>query len=108
MAAATLVVVASVATGLVLHTGAGSPTPQIAGSPAAPTAAEVSPICTTTDPASVLGPSSTTLPTSPVSKVVAPSGGVADFAATSSALYVDNGSQLVTYSLSGAQESAFA
>jgi len=108
MAAATLVVVASAATGLVLHNAAAAPTPQIAGSPAAPTASEVSPICTTTDPAAVLGPSSTTLPTAPVAKVVTPSGGVSDFAATSSALYVDNGTQLVTYSLSGAEKSAFA
>ncbi len=43
-----------------------------------------------------------------MSKVVTPSGGVTDFAATSSALYVDNGTQLVTYSLSGAEQSAFA
>ena len=76
MASATLVVVASLATGMALTTGAGSTTPQIPGSPAAPSASEVSPICTTTDPASVLGPASSTLPTAPVSKVVTPSGGV--------------------------------
>jgi hypothetical protein len=107
MAAATLVVVASLAAVIVPRFGNGSAAPQIPGSPAAPTAAEVSPICTTTTPAKVLGPASTALPTSPVSTVVTPSGGVANFAATSSALYVNNGTQLVTYSLSGAQESAF-
>ena len=107
MAAATLVVVASLAAVIVPRFGNGSAAPQIPGSPAAPTAAEVSPICSTTIPAKVLGPASAALPASPVSTVVTPSGGVANFAATSSALYVNNGTQLVTYSLSGAQESAF-
>jgi len=107
MVAATLVVAASLAV-VVVPRFDGTAAPQIAGSPAAPTAAEVSPICTTTTPGKVLGPSSGALPSTPVSTVVTPSGGVTNFAATSSALYVNTGSQLVTYSLSGAQQSAFA
>ena len=85
---------------------ASSPSPQIPGGPAAPTAAEVSPICTTTTPASALGPSAS-LPANPVSKLVTPAGGVTGFAATSSGLYVDNGTELITYTLGGAQVSAF-
>ena len=37
---------------------AGPPTPQIAGSVAAPTAADISPICDAPDPSGILGPSS--------------------------------------------------
>ena len=85
---------------------AAAPSPQIPGSPTAPTAAEVSPICTTATPASVLGPASNT-PANPVTKLVTPAGGVAGFAATASDLYVDTGSTLVTYTLAGAQVSAF-
>ena len=82
--------------------------PQIAGSVAAPTAAEVSPICTTSDPAAVLGPATTNLPSNPVSTLVTPSGGVAGFSATSSDLYVDTGTHLITYTLAGAQVSSFS
>ena len=82
--------------------------PQISGSVAAPTAAEVSPMCTTTNPASVLGPSTTNLPSNPVSTLVTPSGGVAGFAATSTNLYVDTGTRLVTYTLAGAQVGSFS
>jgi hypothetical protein len=74
--------------------------PQSPGSPAAPTASEISPVCTTTTPSSVLGPSSST-PANPVSKLVTPAGGVSSFAATASNLYVNTGSQLVTYTLAG-------
>ena len=81
--------------------------PQIAGSPAAPSATEIAPMCTTTNPASVLGPTTTSLPSKPVTTVVTPPGGVESFAATSSALYVDTGTQLVTYSLSGVEQRAF-
>ena len=81
--------------------------PQITGSPAAPTAAEVSPICTTTTPASVLGPSTSTLPASPVSTLVSPTGGVVNFSATSTDLYVNTGTQLITYTLAGAKVSSF-
>ncbi|HEX7443029.1 MAG TPA: hypothetical protein VF320_04020, partial [Acidimicrobiales bacterium] len=37
-----------------------------------------------------------------------PSGGVVNFAATSSALYVNTGTRLVTYSLTGVQSASFA
>ena len=78
----------------VLNTAhAGLPTPQIAGSVAAPTAAEASPICDAPDPSAILGPSIHPA-ANPTSTVVTPSGGVANFAATSSDLYVDTGSQL--------------
>ena len=86
---------------------AGPPTPQIPGSVAAPTAAEVSPICDAPDPAGVLGPAPS-LPANPTSTVVTPSGGVVNFTATSTDLYVDTGSQLITYTLSGTEVSSFA
>ena len=86
---------------------ASSPTPQIPGSPAAPSASEISPVCTTTTPASVLGPS-TVLPGNPTSTVVTPSGGVQNFAATATNLYVDTGAKLITYTLAGTQVSSFA
>ena len=86
---------------------ATAPTPQIAGSPAAPTASEISPVCTTTNPATTLGPA-TTLPGSPTATVVTPPGGVDSFTATSTDLYVDTGGQLITYSLSGVEVSSFA
>jgi len=106
MAAATLVAVASVL--VAVWPGSGASTgPQIPGSPPAPTAAEVSPVCTTTNPASALGPA-TAVPPSPVSTVTTPSGGVVNFAAASSALYVNTGARLVTYSLTGVQQSSFA
>ncbi len=87
--------------------GATSPASQIPGSPAAPTAAEITPVCRTSSPASALGPA-TSLPAHPTSTVVTPSGGVVNFAATASALYVDTGTHLDTYSLSGAQLGSFA
>ena len=86
-------------------TGAGSP--QIPGSPAAPTASEISPVCQTTNPASVLGPA-TALPSNPVSSVVTPAAGVVNFTATTSALYVNTGTNLVTYTLAGSQTGSFA
>ena len=87
--------------------GATSTASQIPGSPAAPTAAEITPVCQTTTPAASLGPM-TSLPANPVSKVVAPTGGVVEFATTATALYVDTGTNLVTYSLSGVQQGSFA
>ena len=63
-----------------------APSPQIAGSPAAPTASEIS----------------------PVSKLVTPTGGVENFAATATDLYVYTGSQLAVYTLGGAPVTAFA
>ena len=81
--------------------------PQIPGSPAAPNASEISPVCTTTTPSTVLGPSSS-VPANPVSKFITPTGGVSSFAATTSNLYVNTGSQLLTYTLAGAQVGTFA
>jgi tetrahydromethanopterin S-methyltransferase subunit B len=86
---------------------ASAPSPQIPGSPAAPGAAEISPVCTTTTPSAVLGPAPA-LPSNPVSTVVTPTGGVNSFTATSTNLYVDTGSQLITYTLAGALVSSFA
>ena len=60
---------------------AGRPTPQIHGSVAAPTAADISPICDAPDPTGILGPSST-LPSNPTSTLVTPPGGVVNFTAT--------------------------
>ncbi len=85
---------------------AGSPTPQISGSVAAPTAAEISPICDAPDPTGILGPS-TNLPSDPTSTLVTPPGGVVNFTATSTDLYVDTGSRIVTYTLSGTEVSSF-
>ncbi|HUZ09668.1 MAG TPA: discoidin domain-containing protein [Acidimicrobiales bacterium] len=84
-----------------------STAPQIPGSPAAPTAAEITPVCRTTSPAAVLGPA-TSLPARPTNTVVTPPGGVVNFAATTAALYVNTGTRLVTYSLAGAQQGSFA
>ncbi|HEY4927769.1 MAG TPA: discoidin domain-containing protein, partial [Acidimicrobiales bacterium] len=67
----------------------------------------MSPVCTTTTPSTVLGPS-TSVPANPVSKLFTPSGGVDGFTATSTNLYVYTGTQLVTYTLSGAQVGTFA
>jgi hypothetical protein len=86
---------------------ATAPPPQISGSVAAPTPAEVDPVCTTTNPASIQGPAPT-LPANPVSTVVTPSGGVSNFTTTATNIYVDTGSQLVTYTLAGAPVSSFA
>ncbi len=105
--------VAALCASVTVGTGGGGPVhaagtaPQIAGSPAAPTASEVSPVCTTTTPSTSLGPA-TALPTHPTATVVTPTGGVSSFAATATNLYVDTGGQLVTYTLSGAKVSSFA
>ena len=85
---------------------AGSPTPQISGSVAAPSAADISPICDAPDPTGILGPSSS-VPSDPTSTLVSPPGGVVNFTATSTDLYVDTGSQLVTYTLAGSEVRSF-
>ena len=85
---------------------AGAPTPQIRGSVAAPAAADVSPICDAPDPTGILGPASN-LPSDPTTTLVNPTGGVVNFTATSTDLYVNTGSQLITYTLSGAEVRAF-
>jgi hypothetical protein len=81
-------------------------TPQIAGSVAAPTTAEVSPVCDAPNTSSTLGPASA-VPSSPTSTVITPSGGVDNFTATATNIYVDTGSVLDTYSLAGALVSSF-
>ena len=106
VAAAVLVVVPSVIGGF--GPSAGAPAPQVPGSPAAPTAAEISPVCTTTDPASALGPATTTLPTAPVTTVFTPPGSVVGFTASPTNLYVDDGTRLITTTLTGATVSSFA
>ncbi len=106
-AVATLVASLTVGVSIGSPAHAVAPPPQIAGSPAAPTASEISPVCTTTTPSTVLGPS-TTVPANPVSKLVTPTGGVENFAATATDLYVYTGSQLAIYTLAGAPVTAFA
>jgi hypothetical protein len=104
---AVLVVLAS---GIGLFMGsahAGAPTPQISGSVAAPAAAEVSPICDAPNPTSILGPSSS-LPTTPTSTLVTPPGGVVNFTTTASNIYVNTGSQMIVYNLSGTEVSSFS
>ena len=107
MVAAALVVALTLIVALWPGSRLGAPAAQLPGSPAAPTAAEITPMCNTTTPASVLGPA-TSLPANPTTTVVMPSGGVEDFTATASALYVDTGTHLVTYTLSGTQTASFA
>jgi hypothetical protein len=105
--AGSIIVIAAVLVGSLGSAHAGAPTPQINGSVAAPTPAEASPICDAPDPSDILGPSSN--PTSdPTSTLVSPTGGVLNFTATATDLYVDTGSELITYTLSGHQVSAFA
>ena len=106
VAIATLVLVASTFVALWHHSGASTGS-QISGGPPAPSATEISSVCTTTSPASALGPA-VSLAGSPVSTLVSPSGGVVNFAATSSAIYVNTGSRLNTYSLSGVLQASFA
>ncbi|HLH27339.1 MAG TPA: hypothetical protein VKW77_00405, partial [Acidimicrobiales bacterium] len=77
--------------------GAGS---QIPGSVAAPSASEASPVCVAADPSTVLGPAPS-LPANPTKVLVRPPGGVVSFTATSSDLYVNTGSQLAVYTLTG-------
>jgi hypothetical protein len=104
---ASLLTAATVGSSLGGSAHATAPPPQIAGSVAAPTASEIDPVCTSTNPASFLGPAPT-LPANPVSSVVTPSGGVENFTTTASNLYVNTGSQLITYTLGGVQVSSFA
>ena len=109
--AVTGLVVAAVATAvpvlLVGTTGAGHAAgSQIPGSVAAPSASEASPICDAPNPQTTLGPQPN-LPTRPTSALVSPPGGVVAFTATASDLYVNTGSQLITYTLSGSEVGAF-
>ena len=107
LTAVVLVAVTSVMGGLFSAAGAGSPTPQIPGSVAAPTAAEISPICQAPDTTGVLGPSST-LPSTPTSTLISPPGGVVNFTALSTGIYVNTGSKIITYTLGGSEVSSFS
>ncbi len=82
-----------------------------AGSVPAPSASEVSPMCNTVEPATVLGPASTTVPASPVTTVATPTGGVGSLTATPTDLYVVNAANPATldeYTLAGAKVTSFA
>jgi hypothetical protein len=92
--------------GLIGTGHAQSAPPQINGSVAAPTSADMTPVCTAPNPTSTLGPA-TTLPANPTATVVTPPGGVATFTATSTGLYVDTGTAVDTYSLSGGLVGSF-
>jgi hypothetical protein len=82
---------------------------RIAGGVPAPALADIDPVCG--DPggqaAPELGPSAA-LPVNPETMVVAPVGGLDNFAVTSNELYVNTGTQVITYTLSGTEVSAFA
>ncbi len=84
--------------------GAAS-SPQIPGSVPAPGASEISPICSTTQPAKVLGPQAT-LPANPVTKLISPAGGVNQFSASGTNLYVETtvagAPTIAVYTLTGA------
>ncbi len=92
--------------GLFSSANAGSTTPQISGSVAAPSASEISPVCAAADPTGVLGPT-TAPPSNPTSTRITPSGGVVNFTANSTGIYVNTGSQVITYSLAGSKVSSF-
>ncbi|MGP0110886.1 MAG: hypothetical protein ACLPR9_18865 [Acidimicrobiales bacterium] len=96
-----------IAGGLTDTAQASTTSPQIAGSVAAPSAADVSPICDAPDASTTLGPAPS-LPSDPTSTVVTPTGGVYDFTVTSSGIYVYTGSMLDTYTLSGSPNGSFA
>jgi hypothetical protein len=107
-ALALLTAAASVPALLVGTTNAGDAAgSQIPGSVAAPSASEVSPVCTAPDPSVALGPQPS-LPQNPAQTLVSPPGGVIAFVATASNLYVNTGSQMVIYTLSGTEVRAFS
>ncbi len=101
-----VVAVVAVLGGVFSSAHAGSATPQISGSVAAPTASEISPVCAAADPTGVLGPT-TSPPSNPTRTLITPTGGVVNFTATSTGIYVDTGSQLITYSLAGSEVRSF-
>jgi hypothetical protein len=108
VAAVTLIAIPAVLVGLIGTSHAQSVvTPQIPGSVAAPTTADASPVCDAPNTSSTLGPASS-VPSSPTSTVVTPSGGVDNFTATSSGIYVNTGTTLATYNLAGTPVSSFA
>ncbi|MBF6555710.1 MAG: discoidin domain-containing protein [Acidimicrobiales bacterium] len=109
-AASALAAVAAVATlcATSLATGnAVASSPQIAGSVPAPSPSEISPVCVAPDASGSLGPAAS-LPSNPTSTVLTPPGGVSSFTATSTGIYVNTGSTVVTYSLTGSPIGSFA
>ena len=103
---ATLVTALTVGVSINGTAHATAPPPQIAGSPAAPTTSDMTQLCNTTTPSTVLGPMPS-LPANPTSVVVSPPGGIDNFTATATNFYVDTGAQLITYTLAGALVSSF-
>jgi hypothetical protein len=99
--------VASLFAGFLGAQHADASSPQIAGSVAAPTTSEVSPICNAPDASSTLGPVPA-LPANPTATFATPAGGVSSFTATSTGVYVNTGSTLVTYALTGSLIRSFA
>ncbi len=105
------VVLASPAAVTLTPSTAGATGQALSNSVPAPSASEASPMCTTVEPASVLGPASTTVPTDPVTNVVTPPGGVGSLTATATDLYVVNSGDPATlyeYTLAGAAVTSFA
>ncbi len=80
---------------------AGSPTPQISGSVAAPAATGSARSAPPPTPPAYSAPRPP--PSNPTSTLITPPGGVVNFTATSTDLYVDTGSQLITYTLAGSR-----
>jgi hypothetical protein len=90
---------------------AGAVGQSLPGSVPAPSASEASPMCNTVEPATALGPASTTVPTTPVTTVATPAGGVGTLTATPTDLYVVNASNPATLdelTLAGAKVTGFA
>ena len=105
-----LAAVVAPAAATLTSTRAGASGQSLAGSVPAPSASEVSPMCNTASPATVLGPASTSVPTNPVTTVATPAGGVGSLVATASDLYVVNAGNpatLYVYTLAGATVTSF-
>ena len=85
---------------------AGSPATGPGGSASPPSASSITPICGDPHPAKSLGPAPS-LPPNPV-HVIAGTFAVEGFDVTASAIYVFDGANLLTYSLSGEKEGSFA
>ena len=105
-----LAAVVAPAAATLTSTRAGASGQSLAGSVPAPSASEVSPMCNTASPATVLGPASTSVPTNPVTTVATPAGGVGSLVATASDLYVVNAGNpatLYVYTLAGAMVTSF-
>jgi len=79
------------------------------GGVAGPDSSQASPVCDAPggELAKSLGPAPQ-LPANPVQVVATPTGGVQTFSVLRGVIYVDTGSQLITYSLSGSERSSFS